>query len=153
MDRSTSRGLAIRRVLVACALALVPTACGNATAPEADADLGERGITSLTEAGHYRVAMRPESEQVASGALHTWIVHVEQADGQLFAPTRLAVDGGMPQHGHGFQTLPRVTRSLGGGDFLVEGIKFHMPGDWIFRVEVVGPLGEDVARLDVLVDP
>jgi hypothetical protein len=59
----------------------------------------------------------------------------------------------MPQHAHGFITEPRVTRSLGVGTFLIEGVKFHMPGDWTLRVELVGPSGPDVATLHVQVEP
>ena len=41
-----------------------------------------------------------------------------------------AVDGGMPEHGHGLPTEPYVTGNLGGGDYLVEGLRFQMKGWW-----------------------
>ncbi len=68
-------------------------------------------------------------------------------------PIRLAVSGGMPQHQHGFVTEPRVTEALGAGDFLVEGVKFHMSGDWTMRFELVGPAGPDIAVFHVQVSP
>jgi hypothetical protein len=34
----------------------------------------------------------------------------------------------MPQHGHGLPTQPQVTRELGDGRYLLEGMKFSMPG-------------------------
>jgi hypothetical protein len=77
---------------------------------------------------------------------------VATAAGEPFAPTRLAFDAAMPQHGHGLPTAPRVTRALGDGRFLVEGVKFQMGGDWTLRVEVVGPSGADVAVFHVDVD-
>jgi hypothetical protein len=36
----------------------------------------------------------------------------------------------MPEHDHGLPTAPQVTRYLGNGDYLVEGIKFLMNGWW-----------------------
>ena len=37
----------------------------------------------------------------------------------------------MPEHGHGFPTVPEVTEYLGDGKYLVEGLKFSMPGWWV----------------------
>jgi hypothetical protein len=42
----------------------------------------------------------------------------------------------MPQHGHGLPTKPRVTRALGNGDHLVEGMKFNMGGWWVVKFRV-----------------
>jgi hypothetical protein len=36
----------------------------------------------------------------------------------------------MPEHDHGLPTAPAVTRNLGNGDYLVEGLRFHMNGYW-----------------------
>ncbi len=36
----------------------------------------------------------------------------------------------MPQHDHGLPTEPEVTQELGGGDYVVEGLRFHMAGRW-----------------------
>lgn len=85
--------------------------------------------------------------------IHSWILHVETLDGDTFAPTRIAVGGGMPQHDHGFLTQPRVTQALGDGDFLVEGVKFHMSGDWMLRFEIIGAGESDTATFHVQVHP
>ena len=42
----------------------------------------------------------------------------------------------MPRHGHGLPTKPRVTRPLGNGDHLVEGMKFNMGGWWVVKFRV-----------------
>jgi hypothetical protein len=42
----------------------------------------------------------------------------------------------MPQHGHGLPTSPQVTQNLGNGDYLVEGMKFQMPGWWEVRFSI-----------------
>ena len=53
----------------------------------------------------------------------------------LLGPT-LTIDGGMPQHGHGLPTRPRVTQRLGAGAYLVEGVRFNMGGWWEFSVTI-----------------
>ncbi|MGH0036377.1 MAG: FixH family protein [Myxococcota bacterium] len=111
------------------------------------------GWEAASNDGLYRVRFAPRGGPARLGVLHDWVVHVEAADGSRFEATRITVDGGMPQHGHGLVTVPRVTRSLGDGDYLVEGMKFHMPGEWTFQIGVVGPAGGDSATLLVQIDP
>jgi hypothetical protein len=43
----------------------------------------------------------------------------------------------MPQHGHGLPTVPQVTKYLGDGFYQVEGLKFHMPGWWVVKFNIV----------------
>ena len=47
-----------------------------------------------------------------------------------------AVSGGMPAHDHGLPSRPRVTRALGDGAYLLEGLKFHMNGRWEVRLDI-----------------
>jgi hypothetical protein len=55
----------------------------------------------------------------------------------------IQVDGGMPEHGHGLPTEPRVTRSLGAGVYQVEGLKFNMGGWWELRFRIASAAGTD----------
>lgn len=135
-------------------LAILALACGGPgpdEAPGAEAAPALAPGSASTDAGLYRVHLEPEGGAIPLSRLHGWIVSVRDAEGRPFEPARLAFSGGMPQHGHGLVTAPRVTRSLGAGRFLVEGVKFHMGGEWILRVELVGPGGPDVARFRVRV--
>jgi hypothetical protein len=122
-------------------------------AEQASEDSPRSAQSRPSEAGLYRVSLRPENGQIPIGRIHEWIVRLETRDGRTFVPPRVAFSGGMPQHGHGFETEPRVTRAIGRGEFLIEGVKFHMAGDWMLRVEFVGPLGADVAIFHVQVGP
>jgi hypothetical protein len=61
------------------------------------------------------------------------LVASQQSACEPAQPRHVHFDGGMPAHGHGFVTTPHVTRDLGGGEFLVEGVKFHMSGAWKLR--------------------
>ena len=135
-----------------CALAAL-----GCDAPEGAGET-ERAVQSaqtpkLSEAKRYRVSLRPEQKPVRLRELHAWVARVESLDGSPVRPTRLAVSGGMPQHAHGFETEPRVTRDLGDGEFLIEGVRFHMSGTWQFRLEWVAQAGADVAIFDIEVEP
>ncbi len=49
----------------------------------------------------------------------------------------------MPQHGHGLPTEPEVTQELGDGYYIVEGMKFSMPGWWIINFHIKTQDDED----------
>ena len=61
------------------------------------------------------------------------------------------VDGGMQEHGHGLPTDPRVTRELGEGKYLVEGLRFNMGGWWQLTFDVSGPGGAERVTFNVRV--
>jgi len=42
----------------------------------------------------------------------------------------LDIVGGMPEHNHGMPTQPQITEELAPGRYLLEGVRFHMPGLW-----------------------
>lgn len=55
----------------------------------------------------------------------------------------------MPDHGHGLPTAPRVTRHLGGGRYLVEGMRFNMSGWWRLKFTVTVPV-PDTATFNIV---
>ncbi len=102
-------------------------------------------LQSTTEAGRYHVELMPENGQAPIAEIHNWKVRLTTSEDEAFVPTRLGLAGGMPAHGHGMQTEARVTQQLEDGTFLIEGIKFHMGGEWELIVGVDGPAGFDTA--------
>lgn len=70
-------------------------------------------------------------------------VSIRDAAGQPVDGATIDVDGGMPQHGHGLPTKPRVTRSLGDGRYEIEGLRFNMGGWWELKLAVTSPAGAD----------
>jgi hypothetical protein len=93
----------------------------------ADLDLT---TTRLSNQGLYRVSYTPNRPQIAFNEVHNWNLHVTTPDGQPITDATITVDGGMPQHGHGLPSQPQVTKYLGDGDYLVEGMNFQMGGWW-----------------------
>jgi hypothetical protein len=61
----------------------------------------------------------------------------------------IQIDGGMPQHGHGLPTRPRVTRALGNGLYVIEGVRFNMGGWWEFTLAINAPSGSDIVTFNL----
>ncbi|PTM89125.1 YtkA-like protein [Mycoplana dimorpha] len=108
--------------------------------PSKDLDLA---LSKLSAGGIYRAAIHANIEPVTVGRMHSWTVSLNTATGAPVEGASITVDGGMPQHGHGLPTVPKVTKYLGDGRYLVEGMKFNMPGWWTIKVEVDGVAGHD----------
>jgi hypothetical protein len=109
---------------------------------KAPADL-DYSRTRTSEAGRYRATIRPQGDSIPQGRLQRWTLHLETVSGAPIDSATLTVDGGMPQHGHGLPTKPQVTRVLGHGDHLVEGMKFNMGGWWVVKFHVDAAAGRD----------
>lgn len=81
-------------------------------------------------------------EEPRINAMHSWVLHIHTKDGEPVEGAQVEVDGGMPEHDHGLPTRPRVTAELGGGDYRLDGLRFHMRGYWEIVVSVVTDDGE-----------
>jgi len=76
--------------------------------------------------------------------------HVATPDGQPVTDAVITVDGDMPQHGHGLPTRPQVTKHLGNGDYLVEGLKFQMGGWWVVDFTIDANGKHDTVRFNMI---
>ena len=102
-----------------------------------------------TAEGRYLVTLQPPATTPAINQLHAWQVKLETAAGEPVARARIAVDGGMPQHGHGLPTKPVVTQHLGDGRHVIEGMKFNMGGWWVVKLHIDGAKGSDVVTFNL----
>lgn len=101
------------------------------------------GATSgWTDKRLYRVAWTSTPSPVPMLVLHAWTITITDAAGLPVDDARVIVLGGMPAHSHGLPTTP-VVRGLGGGRYLVEGLKFHMPGAWVVAFRIKAAAGTD----------
>ena len=129
-------------------LLLGPTGCMvlHHVFPQAQRPAAEEfGMGPRRSAGGTYLATLETDRPLVKGKLQVVRLALTDSEGRRVDGATLGVDGGMPEHGHGLPTQPRITRALGDGRYLVEGVKFNMGGDWTLRVEVVGPSGADVA--------
>ncbi|HZJ22056.1 MAG TPA: FixH family protein [Anaerolineales bacterium] len=127
---------------------IMPACMGNAPTPEIAARLVpspekptvhaptaaarlDFSKSRLSDNGLFLVSYASSQDLVPVNKIHQWTLHVETADGNLVENAAITVDGDMPEHGHGLPTRPQVTKYLGNGDYLVEGMKFQMGGWWV----------------------
>lgn len=89
-----------------------------------------------SSAGKFRVSYSSELEPITINQIHHWILHLETIDGKPVPDAQVIVNGGMPAHNHGLPTSPRSTQYLGNGDYLIEGMRFHMAGHWEITVKI-----------------
>ena len=94
----------------------------------------------------YRVAWASTPSPVPMLALHSWTITITDPAGAPVDDAQVTVLGGMPAHSHGLPTAP-VVRGLGGGRYLVEGLKFHMPGAWVVAFRIKAAAGTDAVSV------
>lgn len=95
-----------------------------------------QGKSWTSAAGEFRVSYSSELEPITINQIHHWILHLETIDGVPVPGAEIIVTGGMPAHNHGLPTSPRSTQYLGNGDYLIEGMRFHMAGYWEITVTI-----------------
>jgi hypothetical protein len=138
----------VQRAVLALVIAAVSVGAGGCVMhylmphahPPAASEFGQGPRTSA--AGHYVATLVPEAP-LKVRELQSVRLDVVDAKGVPVDGAAIAVDGGMPAHGHGLPTQPRVTRGLGHGGYLVEGLRFNMGGWWVLTFQVDGAAGPD----------
>jgi hypothetical protein len=130
---------------------IAAAACGGITEldvavpPEQEFGFGPR----VSADGRYVAQVEPR-ETIRVGRLHAWRLDVRDRSGNGVAGAIIAVDGGMPQHGHGLPTRPRVTKELGNGGYEVDGMRFNMGGWWVVTFRITTPAGTDTVTFNLM---
>ena len=123
--RAKNAGVSISMSLL---VLLAPAAWMNeAAADEVREWTSERGV--------YTVSFKSSLDPIEINRIHSWVLHVF-ADGKPITGAAISVSGGMPAHDHGLPTRPRVTEELNQGSYRLDGIRFHMSGEWEVTVEI-----------------
>ena len=106
-------------------------------------DPGDDGPTSVeTEQGLFYVVYQPISGEVPFNELFSLDIRVYDGLDHATIETgvEIYVDARMPAHGHGMNVIPSVL-PFGDGTFRVDGMLFHMRGEW--RIDVTVTEGSD----------
>ncbi|HEX9387098.1 MAG TPA: FixH family protein [Anaerolineales bacterium] len=119
------------------------------TNSEVPADL-DYSTTRLSDKSLFSVSYTASTGMVPVNQMHQWTLHVQTAEGHPVENATIAVDGDMPQHGHGLPTQPRVTKYLGNGDYLVDGMKFQMGGWWLMDFTITANGQTDVVHFNMM---
>lgn len=126
--------------------AMILGALGMAAAAEEPADVADRWTS---ERGKYVVSFSSSIDPMPINKMFEWTLHVEDADGEPVDGALFAIAGGMPEHNHGLPTSPRVTEDLGNGDYRLQGIRFHMKGNWQFIISIFEGAQADRVVIDL----
>ena len=104
----------------------------------------------VSDTNIFRVSYLSSEGVVPINQMHQWTLHVETVDGKPVENATITVGGDMPQHGHGLPTSPRVTKHLGNGDYLIDGMKFPMGGWWLMDFTITANPQIDVVHFNMM---
>jgi hypothetical protein len=135
------------RRIASLSLVALAVIAGCATPPP-ELDLS---LTRATTEKKFVVALQPPAKPAAINQLHSWQIKLTTPSGAPISNARFAVDGGMPQHGHGLPTRPQVTATPQAGIYLLEGMKFSMTGWWEIKLAVQSMDGDDKVTFNTVV--
>ena len=97
----------------------------------------------VSRSGIFQVAFHAELDPLQINRIHNAVLLIRTPAGAPVADATVTVSGGMPLHNHGLATEPQVTRYLGEGKYLVEGLRYHMHGAWELVISIEAGEGKD----------
>ncbi|CAM3865158.1 DUF3703 domain-containing protein [Polaromonas hydrogenivorans] len=130
----------LRKLAASAALAALATIMAGCVTQPTDLDLS---LDKNSASSVYHVALVPPAQAPAINQMHSWKVKLTTPQGTPVHGAKFVVDGGMPQHGHGLPTQPRVTREFEDGTYALDGMKFSMTGWWEVKLTIQGQQGVD----------
>ena len=131
--------------MTACSHAMMMIHGTGARRPAAS----EFGLGPRASAGGRYVATLEPARPLRPRQMQTVRVTVRDAEGHAIDEAQISIDGGMPQHGHGLPTHPRVTGNLGDGVYQIEGVRFNMGGWWEFKLAIADSRGADTVTFNL----
>jgi hypothetical protein len=108
----------------------------------------EAGFVS-SQSGSFRVQFVSDVQPLPLNVMHAWTLRLQSAEGEPLSGAELTLVGGMPAHDHGLPSAPQVQPMAEPGFYRVEGLRFHMQGEWVLELTVQHDGREDRASLTV----
>jgi len=102
--------------------------------------------------GLFKVSYESRTTPIPLNKIISWELEVKRTGGGKVESANITVVGDMPEHGHGFPTVPEVTEHLGDGRYLVEGLKFSMPGWWVVNFHIMDKDMMDSVSFNLMVE-
>ncbi len=98
--------------------------------------VGTAGGVWVSKRGLFTVSYESALQPIEINQMHHWVLHIEGEGGEPVTGAHVEVIGGMPAHDHGLPTRPRVTTELEDGNYRLDGMRFHMAGDWELTITI-----------------
>ena len=80
--------------------------------------------------------------------MHSWQIKVLDSKSEPVTNASISVEGGMPDHDHGLATRPRITSEITPGTYLLQGVRFHMPGKWECKFVITAGTRQEIGLAD-----
>ena len=101
----------------------------------------------LTDGGSYEIAWSTSDGTIPLNEMFRLDVSVvETAEGTPAENITLSLTASMPMHDHEMETEPAVSEAAP-GSFAVDGMLFHMPGEWMLSFDVDNELSVENATV------
>ncbi len=137
--RRTSR-MAMAITPIVMAACLLPTVAFGAVAP-----------TYHVKGDFFHIIATPVVESLDINRMHKWRIILTDRQGKAVSGASIEIEGGMPEHDHGLATNPRMTAERAPGEYLIEGMKFHMNGHWEIVLSIRTPAAREVVKFDLTI--
>lgn len=112
------------------------------------AESGDQADFSVITTGGNRLTITSALSPLEINRMHSWRLRLTNAENAPVANAEITLSGGMPDHDHGLPTLPVITGEPEPGIYLLEGIRFHMPGRWLLQFTMTLGDTSDSASLE-----
>jgi len=83
----------------------------------------------ISAGGNYVVYLENDLSESKIGHYLSVELAVTDSSGERLSKANITIDGGMPGHGHGLPTSPIISE-VEDGIYVINGLKFTMPGLW-----------------------
>ena len=93
-------------------------------------------LTTQTESG-WTIYVDTSINPLRINTIHSWQIRVIDSESKPVTMASVSIEGGMPEHDHGLPTQPKVTSEISPGTYLLQGVRFHMPGRWEIKFTIL----------------
>ena len=93
-------------------------------------------LTTQTESG-WTIYVDTSINPLRINTMHSWQIRVIDSESKPVTMASVSIEGGMPEHDHGLPTQPKVTSEISPGTYLLQGVRFHMPGRWEIKFTIL----------------
>ena len=89
--------------------------------------------------------------EVPLNKIHTWTLLLTGTGGSPVEDAEISISADMPEHLHGMTTEPKVSSGTVPGQYLIEGMNFHMPGWWEITLDISSGRSRNLVLFNLLI--
>ena len=106
------------------------------SSPQSFAEFSEQTVLSANTPKGISIDIFSEITPLDINRIHSWLLRLTDIQGRPVSNAQIELVGGMPEHDHGMPTQPQITAETEVGSYLLEGVRFHMPGNWQLDIKL-----------------